>query len=225
MTATSPRGGRTRFPPSYQQADDPLDAVLMRDVVLNNALHAADQSARVLVNWVVPKGSLIAGNQDPVLAPDSLGAAATWYPIATFGPWPVSCYEGLQPYPLRVQLAGASTGGATAEFALSFGRPVGAPATYFLDTGDDNVHRLLFVGTTSSTPAWLAPTSGLDLVTVSPEIVASGLTRRSTLDDAGGLAIEVIVPELEISLWARSSGTGSGSLPKVYGLHIAEFVG
>lgn len=226
MTASSPKAGRVLYPASYQQSDDPLDSVLYRNVVANNALHAADQTSRVFVNWRAVKSSLVTGNPKTHLEPDQLGAANTWYPIGIFGPWPMSLWDDLVPYKVRVELVGASTGGATATFGMAIA-PVEGPfnPTRMLDSGTDNVDRLIFATTTSATPAILAASTGSDLITPSPLAIRTSEMPRQTLDDTGGALIEVITHDIAFHVYAKSSGTGAGSLPKLYGLHIAEFVG
>jgi hypothetical protein len=223
MTASSPKGGRILYPASYQQADDPLDAVLLRNAIVNNALHAGDQAARVLVNWQTPNNSLITGNPTLYRTPDTLAATNTWYLVDAYGPWPISVWSTGGAYRLRVALW-AKAGSGNATFAVALG-PRGA-ARGVLDggTGVAGEDALIFAATASAVVVQLTPSGGTDLITVSDMAITTSRNVRATTDEPGSpRLVDVVVNELEVSVWVKQSSIGTPA--QLHGVHVAEFVG
>ena len=223
MTATSPKGGRILYPSSYQQADDPLDAATLRNAIVNNALHAADQQARVLVNWMAPSSSLVSGNPPLHREPDTLAAADTWYLVDAYGPWPLSVWATGGAYRLRVALFGQA-GSGTATFGVCVGPRGSARAILDGGTGVAGEDAIVYSGTTSATPVELTPSGGSDIITVSDATLVSGRRARSTTDEPGSARlVDVVLHEIEVTVWVKQSSIGTPA--RLYGAHVAEFVG
>lgn len=187
-------------------AHDALDARTAR-VVISNLMHHADQScARVLASWVLPSG-LAKGHEEPF---------ATWTPaylgrICSIGPLPISAYEGLRAYSLRVRILGSSglgtsTIGVTASAALM---PAGVSAATIGEPGT------VAVTSSSSTPAWLAAVPS-DLVTLSPGALAAGLSDEPTLTWPGGDPAAARQYLVTLHVWGSEHA-------RLHGIHIAEY--
>lgn len=223
MTATSPKGGRILHPSTYQQADDPLDAALLRNAIVNNALHAADQQARVLVNWMAPNSSLVTGNPPLYRTPDTLAATDTWYLVDAYGPWPISVWSTGGAYRLRVALF-AQAGSGTATFGICVGPRGSARAILDGGTGVTGEDAIVYSGTTSATPVELTPSGGSDIITVSDATLVSGRRVRSTTDEPGSARlVDVATHEVEVTVWVQQTAIGTPA--RLYGVHVAEFIG
>ena len=217
--STSPRTGRRAFPSTLLDADAPIDAYTARDVVFNNALHMADEAGGVWVNWVCVRDAISSKAGAEYGVGDILGASE-WNRLMSFGPVNLTLFDDYTPYQLRCALLGADAAGAGAdyaEFAIVIGDFYGSRA-YVDGTGPS----ILFAQTTSATPAWLAAsTPASDLITLERRHIDPRLVRRATLDDTGGLAVEVVTCEVWVNVWARATGA---AVPALYGLHVAEYL-
>lgn len=211
--STSPLGGRVRFQLSGAGDTAPLSTALVRDRLLNNALHFADQNARTLVNWTAPAVAYV---RTPVKI------STTYEVVDSIGPLPLTLQASGAPYRLRVELLGASSsGGSSVTFAcvLSSG-PMsdGAAPTDISAISDRAVE---FTATTSTTAAWL--TAAVGDVLFDPE-ASLGLsrTRFDTLTDTGGDATAVDVPTVYVTFYAKAA---AGATPRMWGAHVSEYVG
>lgn len=225
MSVTSSRGGRTAFSAALLSTPNAIDPYITRDYIANNILHAADQTAaRVLINYVSPDDTYISGN-DPQ-STSGVAAGEKWYPIATFGPFPLSVRDRsgtLSPYALRVALAGAA-GGEVAEcfFAVKIGT---ATDTYWHALGDLVAPRdcMTFASTTSTAPAWLTPDEPVIEVSngLLSYIAGTSGSAFATLDEPSGGPTLVPVHAIGIRVFARS--VSAAATPLLYGLHVAEY--
>lgn len=218
--STSPLDGFARTP--VISAFDPIDATQMRQIALNNALHAADEHAQVRVNWM---SKAVGGGQgyiDTRAAP----TANTWYKLASFGPFPLALREVGRSYYLRVRVAAASSSIHQISVRvvispLSLARGLAATAT----SPGDYVYQVV---TSSSTAAWLTGASlgseALDTMVVVGAANASAWTETtSTLTDVSGAGTGVdqcLVYANVVGLTANAA-----SIPRLYGLYIAEYIG
>lgn len=208
MTFSSPRKRIIASPATILETDLPLDAFTVRDVVVNNLLHHADQAcARVLVNY---QAALVTG-KDVFIS--GLDAGGRWSVVETFGPYPLSVMQRdgmLRAYPLRVALFAGGDGTSHTFAVVVRSRPWTRPVDAALLTDGGDV--CTFAASTA--------TSGLrtpdvdDLI--SPQSPLSESTTIDTLTEEGGDAIGVLCYMAYVQVMAI------GAAPRLYGLHVAE---
>lgn len=214
---TSALAGRVLFAAALANGDDPLDTVLWRDCVLNNALHWADSAGQTLINWSATDPAY-SGATSPWRIAEPLNADE-WAPITPLGPLSLRVRRGVRPYRWRFRLAGASTMGDAIDLALVWGR-TRAELLSKAEAGSGDQVR--WTGVTGTSPAWLTPDgSGVPYVDVDPTAVLLAL--ESTVLDLSDDATRVGVWELAIGLYGRT--TDKVSDPEVWALHVSEYVG
>ena len=208
MTYSSPRKRIIASPSTLLTAESPLSAYDVRDVVVNNLLHHADQAcARVLVNYQSP---LLSGKNDYI---SGLDADGRWSVVESFGPFPLSVEQrdgALYAYPLRVALD-AGSDGTSHTYAVQvsvdgYTRPV--PSTDITDGGDSCV----FTATTAAS-GWLTPT--VDNI-INPQSVLAAARPVATLTEEGGDAVTVLCYMAFVRVMCI------GTSPRLYGVHVAE---
>jgi len=222
------------FPVAREAGNEVMDAYTIRDELANSALHAADESlAGVWCNWVVPVASLfsVAKASGPIVTDTPTASLTEWYPLTCDGPFDLPIWEDATPYKLRVRLRGATASAGTAvTFGITIGPNEGAVGiTYTADLGGTGTARALFNATTSATRAWLTPSSGSDLVTLTTEQIAFARSRSprrtfDTLDTSSGVAVPVRCTPVYVRVWAKAAATGP-QLAQLSGLHVALYVG
>lgn len=226
--STSPLGGRLLTDATlFQGGNDPVDAVLVRDVVLNNLCHYADEFAQVRVNWSA--GATAYTNGDEYITPRTTGLTTTpWFFLAAFGPFPISLRQttgvGGSSYRIRLRIAGSSSAGNSVTFRAVL-------ASYAL--GQSSVNGALddhiFEATTSSTTmGWLTGTSqGVNAwasqVVIPSSYVGAALMPISTLDDLGGNP--VAMSQCLVSLHVFASTSNASSVPRLGAVYAAEWIG
>lgn len=208
----------------YQDELVPVDTTLVRDVVVNNLNHAADEYAQVRVAYSAAATSF-SGGQGYVTPRTTLRSADEFNRVATFGPFPLSVSENGSSYKLRIRLAGASsdnTNTATFRVVLSpTNRAYGAAVS---DLGP----RVWEASTTSSTSAYLTGANVDDsdptLIYLSNALVGE-CTRNdiATLDDLAGDPATVSQCLVYLSVFAKVSNTAT--TPRLTALYAAEYVG
>lgn len=208
MTFSSPRKRIIASPATILETDTPLDAFTVRDVVVNNLLHHADQAgARVLVNYtaanVTGKNVYISG----------LDADGRWSVVETFGPFPLSVEQregALRAYPLRVRLDAGSDGTSTRYAVLVSAEPWTRPidAALIVDGGD----ACTFVATTAASGVLTPDVDDL----IIPQTPLRAPASVDTLTEEGGDAIGVLCYMAYVQVMAI------GAWPRLYGLHVAE---
>lgn len=221
MTASSPRGGRVRFPATQLDADAPFDAVFLRDVIAGNVLHGADCAARYFVNWMAPASGVWGGGAvAPYLQPASM--ASGWNLVAMAGPFPLTIREDGTPYVVRVRMRGARSGGAG---SVTFAVGVGGPSVLddIVLATEDNA--IVFDPFTSTTPAWGTPdVPATNIIRLTRTQVDGAIRARPTLEDTGGTDSQVEAAEAFVFVWAKTTDT-TNSLARLHALEVAEYVG
>lgn len=226
--STSPNGAIIRTDASlYDSQNRPIDTVLMRDVVLNNLCHYADEFAQVRVNWSAGQTAYTNGNG--YLTPRITGLTTTaWWFIQSFGPFPIAMRQAARQtgasYRVRVRLAGSSSAGQAVTFRAVLGPPRAALA---LVSGPLDDH--IFEATTSSTSmAWLTGTSqGVNAwttqITVPATYAGSWFQPVGTKTDLGGDG--AAVDQCLMSLHVLAKTANVTSVPRLGAVYAAEWVG
>jgi len=206
----------------YGDADDPMDAVMMRDGVLNNALVLADEYAQVRCNWM----SIVGGSGQGYVGLPSSFAADTWYRIGEFARFPIQLRHTGRPYRLRIRIAGATTNaGGAARFAAVLSPP-GYLTPPFLDDADDSIY--ITSETTSTSHAWLGGVSQgsaarVTMLELSSELAARWATPASTLDDLGGNPATMSQVIVALTVFAKNASASYDS--RLSGVYAAEYIG
>lgn len=217
--STSPRTGFRAFPATLLDERAPLDAYTIRDTVLNNAQHLADEAGSVWVNEMTVRSAISVKATPNYQSPDSLGAGV-WNRLVSYGPFNLTLFDDRSPYQVRVRLYGADVVGDAAGgafFAVTIGDFFGSAAFV-----DGSANSILFASTVSTTPAWLSPSvPASDLITVEAAYVERGLVDRVTLVDTGGVPSTVTTCEVHVTVWAKQLATSRAGL---YGLHVQEYL-
>lgn len=197
-----------------------VGASIARDYAVNNLLHLADEYAQVRVAWIAPTEG-----EGYVTGRTASITADRWYPIASFGAFPIALRQDGSSYRLRVRLGGSSSGGHAVKFRLVF-----APQRDALDLVNTTAGDFIFetATTTSGTGAWLTGTSqGVEAwttqVQIPPEYAATWMRETSTLSDIGGSAVGVQQCLVACSIFGSTAN--AASVPRLSGVYAAEFVG
>lgn len=215
--STSIFEGRVRFDASRSEGTFPLSTTLVRDRVLNNALHFADENARALVNWMAPDATLIGANT--YRTPEAV--ATSYRLVECYGPLPITLHADGSPYRIRAHVFGASSGGHGVTFAIVLSPVVltdGGEATDLASISDRAVE---YAATSSASPSWLA--AGVGAVTFDPPASVVGSDFRDTLTDTSGDPTAVEIPVVYAAVFAKTANVAS--TPLLYGVHISEYVG
>lgn len=235
--STSQFQGVILYDPGDLDTDEPLDTVLVRDEVIDSALHKADEAAQVRASWVAidPTVATVAAlapmhlpyDDDTMLGLGPGDLIGRWWDYAWRGGYDAKIKSDRSGYRLRIWLGGASDTGAAdgADFAVVIGAPPLA-----LDVDIDSPSDAVVVATassvTSTTPAWLTLDSGLSYVDVPAALIERALARtppQATLTDIGGDPTTVQTVRLEIMVCGRFKGVAER--PVLYGVHVAEYIG
>lgn len=218
MTASSPRGGRRRYSIAGFDGLSTIPAMLYRDTVANNILHAADEaSAKVLVNWNAPDTSLITGTPQVYMAGD-LETASRWYRMAAYGPFGLSVRTGSRPYTLVVEVEAKASIAAATQIAIEIGPLMDQPGNIIAGTGRNSQQW----NTSSTSRAWLTSVSASNLIVVDSTTLET-ITSRPTVDAVTGLDLEVLSCEVYVNVFGWS--TAGTAEPQIYGVHVREYVG
>jgi hypothetical protein len=211
------------FPSTLLDADAPLDAVFVRDVIAGNVLHGADCAARYFVNWMAPASGVWGGGAvQRYIQPISMTSDPSWNQILRAGPFPLTVREDGTSYPIRVKVRGARSGGAgDVTFAVGVGDE--SVIDHVFEEAGDNA--IIFEPFTSTTPAWGVPEiPASNLIQLTRAQVDAAMRRRPTIEDTGGTATEVELAEVYVFVWAKTTDT-TNSLARLHGLEVAEYVG
>lgn len=165
--------------------------------IASNACTAADQGrARVLAAWSLPAGLTATRYMRPMTA---YGGRSI---MARIGPTPVSVYDGLRAYGLRVRLLVSSSSG-TSEISI---RAVGGDEPM---SPTDEAEPIAKIATSSASPVWLSP---------SPIVIVPQPTPRDmpTVEYPSGPGVSVRVWTVRVDLYGSEYA-------RLYGAHIAEY--
>ncbi len=226
--STSPLGGRLLTDTTlFQGGNDPVDTTLMRDVVLNNLCHFADEFAQVRVNWSA--GVTTYTNGSGYLTTRTTGLdTSSWFHIQTFGPFPIALRQsvglGGASYRLRVRLAGASSAGHSVTFravltSYSSGQSVvnGELDDHIFEASTTSTSVAWLTGSSQGTNAW--PTQ----VVVPSAYVGPWLVPVSTKTDLGSDLAAVSQCLVSLQVYAKTSNTSS--VPRLGAVYAAEWIG
>jgi hypothetical protein len=218
--STSEYGGRVRLPTARLEGRETLSSHALR-VLASNAHHYADQKCNHLVNWTAARTSLMAAGQG-YMQPFQL--STSFARVASYGPIPLTLKPDRTAYPVRLELAAASSsGGTNVDFAAMLVSSVALGSDFVRDSAIIANHGVIFAGTTSATPAWLAASSGSTFFAPSQSIVEAALGARNTLTDTSGSPATVDTCEVFLVVYAR--GANLAVTPRLYGVHLSEYVG
>ena len=225
--STSPLNGRLLTDTTlFQGGNDPVDTVLVRDVVQNNLCHFADEFAQVRVNWSA--GVTTYTNGAGYLTARTASILSNFaYHIASFGPFPIALRQSSSTtgasYRLRVRLAGASSDGSAVTFYAVLGPPYAATALSYV------AEDVTWAGTTSSgtmaflTGASLGANAFTTQVVVPGSYLSRFLTETATKDDISGNRAGVQQCLVSLHVFCSSvTGTATGRLGAAY---AAEWIG
>ena len=206
--ATSIHEGVIRYEIAQLDTDEPVDTAHAR-ILINNALHFADEAGQVLVAFPPISGRSMESVPNVV---------STWTRITAFGPFALRVQSDGTPYPVVVQLAGVTSGAGPVTFRVAL-----TP-----DDDDDERAEILAAGdntsdasTSSTTLAWL--TMGTSPITLTPAKASAMTQTLSTIDAVGGDPVSVRVCLCRVAVWGQY--TGSKSQPILHGLYAREYIG
>lgn len=211
MTASSEYAVWRRFDVANSfTADKPIDTGLVRDCLVNNALHMYDSSTQQLVNWSVPVGG-------SVLAPETPGTDFT--PIVSFGPFPLRIKSDQTTTRIVVRL-GVSTTSGTAEFLVGIvhrgSEPTRDSESPFIPQVGDGAQTFQ---TTSTTLTWTNPTTYV-LYTTPADQPFEVTTDKTTSDTQ---QVQSSVPLYSLVIHGRQES--GGGTPQLGAVYAREFVG
>lgn len=220
--STSPLGGRLLGNIYGLTQYTPVGAAIARDFAVNNLLHFADEYAQVRVAWT-PTVTTYSGGTGYLTGRTSALSVNIWYPIASYGPFPIALREDGRSYRLRVRIAGASSGGHAVKFRLVLAPQSEAPAR--VTQSLDSIYET--ATTTSSTGAWLTGASVLSSlatqVQATSEETSAWITTTSTLTDLAG--DDTGASQCLVSCAIYGSTANVASIPRLHGVYAAEWIG
>ncbi len=115
---TSVHGGHILGPTLSLAEFDGIEVSTVRDVIVNNLAHAADQAGQVRVNWACEAGAYYEVGTAPY------EANATWVRVCNLGNFPVNIRHDGKSYYMRVRVGLASADSSTINLRLVVnGRP------------------------------------------------------------------------------------------------------
>lgn len=208
--STSELGCLSRLPSTIASAQKPVSTGQYR-FLINNVLHAADESWNTLVAWNAKTGSV-----------QYVEASATdtdrWRLMITF-PCTLSVRSDGTCYPIVVRVGGSADGklGAQVKFRIA----VSSPETVSNAFSRDAVGMAVETIAVNSTPAWL--TTSPARLTMPSIYTAACMRSESTLDAVGGAYNSAPVASAVISVWGTT--TGATSDIRLYSVYAREFVG
>lgn len=217
---TSPYGYRVRTGGQFGTAGSaPISAVYARRVLVNNLCHYADVFGQVRASW---SGSALAAK----------GYLETTPPTVVDGPYlmwattfPVMLRAGMEPYKLRIRLAGATS---NALYACRFRAVLASQTTIASRLTEAADHVFLTATTSSTTGAWLTGASQgsgayTTMLEMSREDVASALTITSTPADIGGAGRATTQCLVTLGVYGQTANVLA--TPRLYGVYASEWVG
>ncbi len=225
--STSIFGGAVLYDVAQVAADRFCDTGVIRDGVLNNALHQADESAQHVVTWAAPAAALWTADSDPHLV-SGWSAPGAWFALPLCGAYAARVRSDGRGYRLRITLGGRSSAGSAVSFAVIV-VPRGQIAQRAEVGRDHGVlgdwPTKLYSSVTSTTIAMLTADDGHRYLDIPRRVidVALDAPMPSTFVDTGGAAIGVRVPELEVLVFGKTAV--STSVPELHLLTAHEVIG
>jgi hypothetical protein len=225
---TSPFSGRIQTGRGFNE-NAALDAGFTRDFVLNNLCHAADEFAQVRVAWGATSSAFddtrvgITGFASPVTG--TIGD--TWYPLYSFGPWPIPLRVDGTPYRMRILLAAAAPN-VNSVIALRAVLCPAAQAPTLVYGSTDNVwESATFTTTTGAflTGASQGSNAWATQVSLTASQAAPWVVPVSTISGLGGDPMGASQCLVGLHVYYSTFTTVDGASPILIGAYAAEFVG
>jgi hypothetical protein len=213
--ATSINRAFIRVTAGQASENDPCDAIIARDCIMNNAAHLADEAAQVRVKWLARTAATSGVASDEYLTARAAdGAAYDWGHVVTFGPFPLSVRADLYSYYMRVRLRGYYSGSSsTAYVALTF-------PGYTFNPTNSNVAEFSLASTTDG---WVTPV-GSNILRLIPSEVARATGAFSAKDSVGGAETATAICWASIGVYATAA-SGTADVARITGIEAAEYVG
>jgi len=232
--ATSPHSGVILYDTTLFDDEDPMSTALLRDAVFGSALHKADEMAQVRACWVGTDDSLSSVDQtwleprDGISMEVATGASngARWYEYTLRAVLIPKIKADGTPYPIRVELAGASSGGHQVDFGIVAVPRLATVGRYAWGDVDPIYPFKTYTNITSGTPAWLTPDGGSYVLDLPRTLIDEALALESafwTKTDIGGENVTIQAPMIEIYPLAQTFN--AGSTPELWGFSVAEYIG
>jgi len=192
-------------------ATESVDTGAVRDGIVNNAAHLADEMTQVRASWVMPNGGT------PRTPGVAIAYIADYYYVCTIGPFLVTCYTDTSA-DIILRLIGRSSQNTISSTWRATLVPYAPPGTR-PSTGVN----VASVSSSSDTYAWLDPTP-TPLVMPAELIRAARLRYPSMLStDGDGTLASAPVVWAQIEIYCQ---TGDGaSTPQLAGWSVREYVG
>jgi hypothetical protein len=230
--STSSNRGALPFDPTVFGADEPMGAVRYRDELLDTALHKADSIAQVRYAWTAPDPSLLAGNETPETIPhtgtdldEATVDSPRWFGFGEGVTYCPKVRADGSAYPLRIDLAGASSGGDRVDFAVVVVPRLEAGIQPLWGATPIGISKV-YSDITATSAAWLTPDDGSRMVEIPRTVIDRALALESpwsTLTDIGGDRTSVVMPLLRVAVYAQTFDAASS--PELHGLVVAEYIG
>jgi hypothetical protein len=228
--ATSVYEGRIRTARSFD-ADAALDAGFVRDFVQNNLNHLADESAQVRVAYAATLNGL--DDTQPGVAgynsPGNFALGDQWYPLTSFGPFPIRIRKNGTPYRMRVRVNAAATV-ATNDVKIRLVLCPFSLSNSFSDASFDFVWESSTFSSTSAT--WLTgssqgPNAWATQLSVTGADASSWIAETSSPSAISGsaVAIEQVLVSLNVFYSIEESTAQDRLSPGLFALYAAEYVG
>lgn len=226
MATTAQRGIR---PYDWQDldTDEPAGTALVRDEVVQSALHLADSAGQVRGSWSGINSALLTGDYHEPLPDGTILVASagvdSWYELERIPLAPKVHADG-RGYRIRVQFGGASSAGHRVDFAVSV-VPRRAPFAFGAD-GSALWPLKRVSNITSTTVVALPLDDGTTWLDVSPALIADAGEAEgawSTRTDIGGAPASVPLPSLVVLILGQT--WNAGSRPRLHAYSVAEYVG
>ena len=210
MTIRSTFNGIIRVPTSFYGDSDPVDTANVRDGIVNNAIHTAEESGQVLVNTILPDGVTVTSGEP----------TSSYHKVVTFGPFPLSLRADGSTFRIRTRVLGYSDDNtATVVFLV-----VLAPFLSGVGAIGANAGGVASGSTSSTTEAWIDMTNDYgDLLYMDAARVLSSQYPLTTPTSVGG-SYYTQTPAILACLHVYSV-QASASNAVVGGVYAAEYAG
>lgn len=204
----------------------PYDAVLARDVLVNNASHLADShGAQVLVKWIPTHTSFGRANTNSYLASRSSPTADSWFRCGgPFGPYSLKIRPDGSSYRVRVRVAasGSTSGDLTLRIVLA---PLARGEAWLLEPGD-HVYETELINSTSA--AWysgvsLGSNGWTTMCALSPVRVVECLASTSTLTGISGTPVTIQQTACYLHVFMKT--TDGATVGRLQGLIASQWIG
>lgn len=189
--------------------NDPCDAVIARDCIVNNAAHIADEAGQVRVAWIARDGEYISTGTHDV--------AYDFTHVVSYGPFPLSIRSDRTSYRMRIRLRGHYSGSSGDAYLVLSGD---SDVTQAIQNVTGNAASFSVVSTTDG---WVTPDGGSNTIYMSEAQVSAATGVISTLDAVGGSPYQAAICTAYVHVYA-STGVATDQI-RITGVEAAEFIG